>query len=241
MKPILILLLTALACLAADEDQPTPQEAEPVNPPAEVATIVTMDFMFTSVPREHAMKLKKAFQSDPEKAAKELEQFVSDGKAEILAAPLIHTNSGTQAVSEDTTEESYATEFDPPIIVVGEKVEKPPIKPGLEIGGIPANFEIRNIGYTVQAEPKVVAGTDEIAFDYSLQHVSLAGKRTISIEKQPGSVKVSIEQPVFQGSKASGQERLKPGVPALLAVFRMPNDEKRFEFVTVTVHRREGK
>jgi hypothetical protein len=239
MIRILPCLLFSLTAFAAD---PAPAEKPPENVAPKDRSNIVLDFTFTSVPRDAALKLRKAFQQEPAKAAQELERLVADGKAEILAAPLLRTVSGERTMSEDIEEEPYAIEYQSPLVVDKVPAELPKEAPlTMEIGGIAATLQTRPVGFMVEAEPVWNAAMGEIEMRWRASHIVLAGQRRITVEKQPGNVKVSVEQPLFRNNTADSTDRLKPGVPTLLAVFRLPGDAERFEFVTVTAHREEKK
>lgn len=214
LRAALFLLLLISLCHARDDSSPNVQfELQIITLPEPLASALIPDLR------------------DPKKieaAYTRLQTLLGEGKATLVAWPVLATKSGQRAVVEDIREIRYATEFSGGEVQVNLQVTESPeeepsqikVKPKIEAAGlqpVPSAFETRNAGVTLEIEP--VLAPDGVTIDLNLvpQHVWLHRFHTVTMKVDGRSV--VVEQPEFRTNKVQTSITMKSGQRVLMGVF----------------------
>lgn len=131
---------------------------------------------------------------------RDLTELIKKGEAKLLNSATVMARSGQRAKAESVQEFIYATEYDPPMMVVENEpnTEERPRLPNATA------FETRNVGVTLEVDP--VMGADDVTLDLNLspEIVYLGGYTTWgNYETKDG--KVQIKMPAFFTIKTTTQ------------------------------------
>ena len=155
-----------------------------------------MDFLVVRLSEKRALPLVPRLRNPQQAAdaAKETLHLIEKGEAELLGWPFLSTKDGERAVVEQIDEFRYATEYEPP-----HATRKPrpdpragsipagsddPATTTVELidGAMPGDYETRNIGITLEAEPIIAPDGHTIDLSLVAQHSWLKGMRKSSVE-----------------------------------------------------------
>jgi Flp pilus assembly secretin CpaC len=223
MKPLLAILLAfasgAVSVWSADP------ATEPRTPD------IRLEMQVVAVPVSIGYTLAGEMKSKDkiEAAYTRVQELLATGTAKLIGWPILTTRSGQRAIYEDIEEIRYATEYHPPTVGVAPDVStNAPIKvhPTVDVttfDGVPAAFETRNAGVTLEVEPILSADGKTIDLNIVPQHVRLKGYRKATIEGAARKGKVVVEQPIFDTKKVTTSFSMRNGQRVLLGVF--PTDE----------------
>ena len=151
-------------------------------------------------------------------SAKMILDLVKQGKATVLAAPLVRSESGHDAESKMVEEYIYPSEFD--ITPVSSKVA--PTGLSAVIKGLsvePGSFETREVGAILQVTPDLDATEESILLHMSPELVLPPLWRDYGyevVEKSGDVAKVKIEQPFFRTVRVTVSLVLRDGESALI-------------------------
>lgn len=160
---------------------------------------------------------------DPKKidvAVEELLAAINRKEATLTGYPVVTTVDRLRGVSETITEKRYATEFEPPTqpqtsVTPSPTPAAPPV---LEESPIPAAFETRNVGVTLEIEPHVSSHGDFIRMLVVPQRVELLGFDAYNSAKTASGKIVKIDQPQFFTSKVNTEVTVQSGQRQLIGV-----------------------
>ncbi|MCB1236194.1 MAG: hypothetical protein KDM91_14080 [Verrucomicrobiae bacterium] len=157
-----------------------------------------------------------------------LAELAGRGEAEILDTAMVICRSGQRAKVESIHEYIYPTEYDHPEIVRTNsdpegKKQTNTVKESAPLP-IPAAFETRNVGTTLEVDP--VIGADDVTIDLNLapEIVYLAGESEWGeFENREGSVPVKM--PIFFTMKVTTQLVTIAGQYALISANSPMNED----------------
>lgn len=199
----------------------------------------------------HEQLTELMFGSQPAATDTELRQqvgqLVKDGKATIRETLVCTTLDGQKATSESIEEYIYPTEYEPAELPL-EKPEKddgkPPVslKPVTDaIGPTPTAFETRNLGSTLEIEPKATADGKIIKLRFVPEIVYHIGN-TIWAEWKGAHGNSPIQMPTMYTLRLNTTLTLGNGKPMLAGALSPKNDQgfpdptrKLMVFVKATV------
>ena len=149
---------------------------------------VRCDLLIVRVSLADAMRLRPILLEPGRVAAgvSELHTMIADGKAELIAAPVLWTKSNQRAVTETLEEIRYQTEFDPPSAPTLFGARTPPTWEQIvqrrlfHFITVPTAFEVRNAGVTLELSPVVADDGRTISLDLVPRHVSYEGDAPVS-------------------------------------------------------------
>ena len=144
------------------------------------------------------------------------QQSIRNGDAKLLRLASVTARSGQRAKAESIEEIIYGTEIDPG--VVPDEIELEDGAVGPVVGPVPAAFETRNLGVTLEVDP--VFGVDGYTIDLNLapEIVTLTGYDHFpSAEADPA---LKIAQPIFHELKGTTQITVSDGSYELLYTAR---------------------
>ncbi|EDY16793.1 hypothetical protein CfE428DRAFT_5602 [Chthoniobacter flavus Ellin428] len=126
-----------------------------------------------------------------------VQAMIKTKEAMLLAWPMVRTVDGSRAVSESITEKRYATEYEEPLPPKVEDLAAATAEKPLVEDALPAGFETRNVGVTLEVDPTVLDDGKRV-------HVELAPKRVELLEMEKsdsrmneGRTVVREMQPLF--------------------------------------------
>ena len=199
---------------------------------------IRIEMQVVAIPDEIAVPLVAEMMDEKkiETAYVTIQDLLAKGTAKLIGWPLVTTRSGEKAVVEAVDEIRYATEYDAPAVSFTPGVnatETVKIEPKVDVtvfAGIPATFETRNTGVTLEVEPTLSSDAKTIALSLVPQHVRLKGYNKVAVEKSATGEKVVVEQPEFDTMKVTTSLTLRNGQRMLMGVFRVSDPAKHIEF-----------
>jgi hypothetical protein len=238
----------ASLCIAGAQ-QPAPEQDEPPQ------LQVRVELLVARLPEAKALQMQPDLR-DPARCGAAQERIlamISRKEAELVDWPIVITKSGQRAVTENIREILRPVEYTGANVASrsdgGSLAEVPtpsapaadakpaenpklPEKPSA-IRGLPAAFEKRDVGVTMEAEPTINPGGTTVDMQLAPQHVMLLGWKKITVDHGKDG-RVTVEQPEFQTIRMSTNIMLKSGQSLLLA-FQKPQDSpKQIEVFIVT-------
>lgn len=217
--PFLGILLRLSCSVTAQELRETAQpniriEVQVVAIPQEVAVPLVQELMNTS-------KVEPAYNR--------IQDMLVKGTAKLIGWPMVTTQAGQRATVEAVNEFRYAREFAPGAVGIylttpeGKITKQPDQVSGVELPAVPAAFETRNVGVTLEVEPVLEADQKTIHLNLVPSHVRLKAMNKVTIEREKTKEKVTVEQPEFDNMRLTTSLSIKSGERTLLGVFR-PSD-----------------
>ena len=208
----------------------------------EPAWNIQVDVEMVAMPQELAIPLVPKLQSDDQAeltaAVSQIQQLIANKRATLTGWPMVVTVDGQRAVSETIVEKRYPSDFEiqkdeaPPAAVKDQ--EKPADGAGT-VPLVPGNFETRNIGPTLEVEPKVMDGGKRIVISMVPQRVALNGYQTFQSGttgrgKQKETVIRTLDQPEFATTKVTTTISIKNSEHMLIAIHRIDTPQGQIEF-----------
>jgi len=168
-----------------------------------------------------ATKLMRTYGGDGTALREKLQQFVDDGKSQIIESSFLLLSSGTTGEVESVTEYFYPTEYQPPNIPtkvtgdVGEDVI-------LTTPAFPANFDHRNLGNVLKVKAEITGSDKTIKMQVSPGLTDRTGKSVF------GKGIIETTHPTFFALRTSSNVTVESGKYVLLSV-QSPVDPKADE------------
>ncbi len=199
---------------------------------------IRVEMQVVAIPDEIAVPLVAEMMDEKkiEAAYVKIQDLLAHGMAKLIGWPFVTTRSGDRAVVEAVDEIRYATKYDPPTVSFAPGVnatDTVKIEPKVDVTvfeGIPAEFETRNTGVTLEVEPTLSPDAKTITVNLRPQHVRLKGYNKVSVEKPSTGEKVVVEQPEFDTMNVTTSLTLRNGQRMLMGVFRVSDPAKYLEF-----------
>jgi hypothetical protein len=195
-----------------------------------VAARVRVDVQMVSVSLADAAALVPALQDrkTADEAWVRVQALIARDEAKLLGWPVLWLQPAVRGVAENVEEIRYPTEAPPVQGGDGGFVPSPLVFPTW--GPIvPAAFETRNVGATLEAEATVEQGGQVIALNLTSQFVHPPRFKVWRTQKSPLGIVGVQEQPDFQTSKITTQLSVHRDRPILLGVFVISEPEPRVE------------
>lgn len=197
---------------------------------------VVVDVQMIALPQELALVFMGDLQSPDdakvEAAIGQLQDLLKKKQATLLGWPRIVSADQDRATAETVVEQRYPTEWDPAILVPDAPPTPPtPPAPKSPASVSPAAFETRNIGATLEVEPKVINDGQEIVLSLNAQRVSLLEFKSYTVGLSKDGAAVHIEQPQFTTSRIQTTVKVRSGQPVLLGTHLLGKPENHIEFV----------
>jgi hypothetical protein len=214
--------------------------------PAENAKLlpnIRLELQVVALPEKVALPLVEQMKKKDriEAANTRLQELMAKGTAKLVGWPIIVTRSAQRAVCEAIKEIRYATEYTPPTVSVVADV--PPdapqkIGPSVDIttfDGVPAAFETRNAGVTLEVEPTLSPDARFVDMNLVAQTVRLKGYHRVTIEGAARKGKVVVEQPQFDTNKITTSLAVPAGQRVLLGVYPIEDPSGYLELFILKV------
>jgi hypothetical protein len=248
MKPKISIIATLVLALALS--------VEAKEKPSNTGQI-EFDLLVVQLPEDTAMPLVSQLRDSQQsaKATDRILELITANQAILVAWPVLTTFSGQRAVVEQLEEFRYATQYTPgeraktteqtqpvsaapsaPVVPVDPRDAPPDApKPGKiktvvsEFDVVPASFETRNLGVTLEVEPVITNDGRSVSISLLPQHISLLEMRRIEIEDKSSGKKTVAEQPRIQTNKVTTSLTVNDGDYTLLGTFKLPKPEGTIE------------
>lgn len=174
-----------------------------------------------------------ATESDATVLRQRVQEMVKKGEAKVLETMVATSRSGEQQTTESIQEMTYATEYEPAEVV--NQVNLPDKPEGLTEADLraldgmitpatPVSFETRNVGSTLEIEPRLGANRKIIDLRIAPNLVWFTGNTVWQERKDRSGNNSKIQMPVFYSLRFTGFLTLVDGKPVLAAV-NSPRDE----------------
>jgi len=186
---------------------------------------------------------------DPKKIDAAVEQLlaaVERKEAMLTGCPSAITAEGCRAVAESIVEKRYATEFagviypespspaaNAPNAPAPASISAAATQKAINDAALPTAFETRNLGPTLEIEPRVSPKGDIIYLNLVAQRVELLNFDSFDAARTAEGKVVQIEQPRFFTSKATENIALQTGHRQLIAVHLLTKPENYLEVFIV--------
>jgi len=152
---------------------------------------------------------------------KAAQEWVRDGRGEVIETATVLARSGQRAKVESISEHIYATEYDPPVVPEEVTLGEDSDAPMTDV--TPTAFETRNLGTTLEVDPVLGADSYTIDLNLSPEMVQLEGATEWTNENYEGGIK--LEMPLFYAMKVTTQVTLHDGTYQLIGTTRPMKDE----------------
>lgn len=224
-------------------------EAAEANP----APLIEFDLLVVQIQEPAALSLIPQLRDrkQSERAFASIMELVTAKKATLIGWPVLATKGGQRAVVEQIEEFRFATEYkgaekikateqpsnetkDPgaPNPSGTSNSSTPPEKVRTvikEVDAIPASFETRNVGVTLEIESAVRKDLRTIDISLVPQHVTFLEMRRVEIEDQKSGRKIVVEQPQFLTNRVTTSIEVQDGDYTLLGTFKVPKPQGYIE------------
>ncbi len=211
--PIVLPVLSWLACTASlRADQPRWN--------------VVAECQMVTLPQKAALALLPELNEDAkiEAAFAKLQAMIERKEATLVAALIAKATDGERAVVESMEEKRYASAYAPPQLPPPTAADKPDLLKAWPLVGItPTDFESRNLGVTLEVEPKVLEGGRVLSVNVVPIHARLLRWERFEAGKLPNGEHLAIEQPQFGVAKDNCTLLLRNGQRVLLGVHKVPD------------------
>ena len=230
MKRLLAFLLASALSLTTGAYADPATDQRPIN--------VRIELQVVAVPEAIAVPLAAEMMKKDkiEAAYVKIQELLAKGTAKLIGWPIVTTVSGQRAVSEAIHEVRFTTEYSPPTVNLTPNVPANAtikIAPSVDVtafAGIPAAFETRNVGVTLEVEPSLSVDGKTINLNIVPQDVRLRGFNKVTMEVRGGGGKVVVEQPEFDVKKLTTSLTVRNGERVLLGVYPTDEPPKHIEF-----------
>ena len=142
--------------------------------------------------------------ADATQLRKELQEMIAQKKARIVDTMMVITKSGQKATTESVQEFSYPTEPEPPSVPNSVGLPDKKTTPAdvsamqwMRSPPVPAAFEPRNLGGTLEVEPTLGGSAREIDLRLSWEIVDHEGEKSWMEYKDNQNNTYKIETPKF--------------------------------------------
>ena len=194
---------------------------------------IRTDVMMVAIPQDQAIPIIAEFQSENEQKVEAafagILELIQKKRATLLGWPSLVTLDGQRAVTEAIVEKRYPTDFDTP----ANPSLTPPVDSKLVDqnlnASIPAAFETRNAGVTLEVEARVLDNGARLLVTLVPQRVALTGWNTYNLGKKDVGTS-DLAQPEFATAKVTTALSMRNGARVLIAVHRMESPADHIEF-----------
>jgi hypothetical protein len=222
-------------------------------PPAEhLPPNVFVELQIVDLPRKVALPLVRSL-ADPRKMEEgyaRVQDLLDKGTAKLIGWPTMTVRNEQRAVVEATDEYRYATAFSPggTSVSVTEQPNEPtpgeaqpqtqtqaqviklvPVVEGAEFNAVPTEFETRNLGVTLEAEPEIAADGMALELNLVVKHTWRKGVIKSVLENEKTHDRVAAEQPEFCSNQITASLALQSGERTLLGVYPAPEPADHLE------------
>ena len=163
--------------------------------------------------------------------------LVKKGKATVLSAPMVRSESGQDAEAKAVEEYIFPSEFDiTPVSGSEEVFKKAEILRGVSVE--PGSFETREVGAILQVTPEVAGDRKTISLGLSPELVLPPVWRNYGSEVETAEghkSRTKIEQPFFRAMRFTSTVVLQDGESALLGGGAMNPASEKSVYAVVTV------
>ena len=204
-------------------------EALPSAPAAGAADgtrwIVRVEVLFVALASEKALSLLPDLR-DPGKvdaAYAQLMAAIQRKEARLIGYPMIWSPSGQKSTAETIFEKIFPTGFDPsPAAPPPGSYGPPPVE---RTEAVPAVFDKRNAGVTLEVESVVDEGGEWIEINIQPQHVEFDGMDSYEVQHGTGAIN-KVEQPRFFTNKDSFSVTVRNGQRLLVGVHKSQRSDE---------------
>ncbi|MEI9894579.1 MAG: hypothetical protein WDN28_12015 [Chthoniobacter sp.] len=160
-------------------------------------------------------------------------------EATVLAWPMLRTSDGCPAVAECQFEKRYLTNFVPPRMpqtLSGiPEAKRPPGHRPFAHDALPPAVETRNIGVTLEVQPRVLEDGKRVYLDLRSQWSDLVElKMWGNVLTALGTV-VQVPEPLFSDTKSRLDLNLRSGERQLIAVHNLAKPANGYELDLIRV------
>jgi hypothetical protein len=152
---------------------------------------------------------------------------------------MLSVQNGVKGTYEEVEEVRYATQFESATIDIslrddnGNLTKEPRKVQGLESEPFAIGFETRNIGITLEAEPRISGEGKTLIVSFVAQHIRLKSIERLVIERENVTEKtvrkVTQEQPRFSVKKVSSELSIESGDHRLIGTFALDDTANTLE------------
>jgi hypothetical protein len=187
------------------------------------------------MPQEKALALLPELRSADkiEAAVAQILAAIDRKEAILTGYPIIYILDGERGVTETIEEKRYPTEFEPPQSQRNSEQPSPsapnPVPTTTIDPALPTAFETRNLGVTLEVEPRVLEGGRSIRLSVLPQWVALLKFESYDSVKDKHGRVMRIDQPQFFTTKSNAQLVVQNGQRILLGVHKVPQPENHLQ------------
>lgn len=193
---------------------------------------VRVEVLMVAMPQEKALALLPDLRDAAkiEGAVAQILAAIDRKEATLVGYPTVMTLDGVRCVVESILEKRYSTlaEMQAAQATAGQT---PPAKESLLISDGPplGEAETRNVGVTLEVEPRVSAGGDWVRLVVAPQRIAFLGFDPPESVKLAGGKFAKVEQPQFTDTKTTTTVKLRSGQRYLLSVHKLQQPENVIE------------
>lgn len=231
MKTITCFVVTVLfGCVAFAAGKPNQESGQAQTQP-DPQWNVRVEVLMAAMPQANALALLPDLR-DPAKiegAVNEILKAIDHNEGTLMGYPVVQTLDGDRGVAEDISELIYPTEFDPPM--VPSTVTLPTAITGTADNyAIPTAFETRNVGSTLEVEPRVIGNGEWISLNLVPQLVQFICFDSYKSGKAMDGKPLTVDQPRFFTTRATMSLKVRNGQRCLIGVFKLVVPANNLEF-----------
>lgn len=183
---------------------------------------VTVEFIEVSQAEVTRLLYKEKLGKDGAKLRTELQGMVDAQKASVLDTLVLAALSGQKATTESIREVIYPTEYQQPGLSNEKETSKAEseakIKNTAFSPPLPAAFETRNTGSTLEIEPTIGDEGTFISLRFVPEIVFDTGDRKLNVHKDELGNESSVSMPYFYSLRVNTALTLADGMPQLVSV-----------------------
>lgn len=240
----LLLALTSVAGLQGAPD-PAPEKLDPAN--------IAVDLRCVSLPQAQALPIVRKLRSeDPRQRAQaitELDDMLAKETATLLAWLNVITHLDVKAVTEETEEVRYASEYVGPSKTYNFAEKEDPLtkepRTVEAMAAQAASLDTRNTGFTLEVEPSIFTNRRTLNLKLVASHICLKSMDRLIFQYENAAEKriekTTVEQPRFTEFKVQSEFTIDNGDHQLIGLFRAPTGKNQFELFILGVEIREHK
>jgi hypothetical protein len=209
---------------------------------------VELNLLVVRLPEAATLPLLPALRDAKQstESTNEIVKMISEKRATLVGWPTLRLRSGQRAVVEQIDEFRYTSEYDLKDATAAatkketepsQLVDAPPPAPApanttaATSGAVPASFETRNVGITLEAEPTIAKDGKTLQVSFVAQHVAMSGFRKVQLQRASDGNFTFVEQPQFVTSKVTTGITVQDGGTILVGVFKLPHPSEEIELL----------
>ncbi|MEM7012926.1 MAG: hypothetical protein AAF585_15730 [Verrucomicrobiota bacterium] len=193
---------------------------------------------FISAERTDAVRLvtEHADQADGTQLRAAVQKLIDKKEAEWIDASLVRGRNGLRAKIEGIEEFPYPSEFDPPESAKNLDLENVDTEAFKTSQANPGAYEIRNLGATLEVDPRISSDGETINLDLNPEFVSLNRFRFYEREEARESSPIAnVKMPIFHTIRPSTSLQVRDGKYGLVALASHPSEKGQMVFIFVRV------